>query len=470
MTAYVFLGPTLPVDEARAVLDAVYLPPVAQGDVQRACRHRPSLIAIIDGLFERVPAVWHKEILWALNQGIPVLGASSMGALRAAELDTFGMEGVGWVYEAFRDGLLEDDDEVAVVHSPAEGGFRAMSEAMVNIRRTLAAATTAGVIDAATEQRVVEVAKARYYPDRHYPGVLSDAAEAGVPAEDLEPLRSFIRDQAIDQKREDALALLSRVRDRLDAGATSIRPRFTFQYSSSWFEAQRNAGSLRTETDDAVPGGSQTSTMTDDELLDELRLDPAAYRRAWETAAARLGALEHLQAAGVEVSQERLQATADAFRREKGLLDPVAAEGWLRENDLSEAEVAELMRREALVRWSWSNRDPLVKEQLPDLLRLTGAYPSLVTRAREKAEHLAEVGYAEASLEDLDLSWDGLLDWYFHTVQDTDVPEDLEAFAAHHGYADVAHLRRALVREYAYRTAGARPSRARQATPAQGAR
>jgi hypothetical protein len=58
---YVFLGPTLPVAEAMRLLgDAVYLPPVAVGDVYQLVREaRPRRIAIIDGYFERMAAVWH---------------------------------------------------------------------------------------------------------------------------------------------------------------------------------------------------------------------------------------------------------------------------------------------------------------------------------------------------------------------------------------------------------------------------
>src|SRR4029077_1266006 len=100
----------------------------------------PALIGVIDGYFERVPTVWHKEILWAMAEGIHVYGAASAGALRAAELAGFGMRGIGRVYEDFRDGVLQDDDEVAVLHGPAEVGYPPVTEAMVNIRATLAAA------------------------------------------------------------------------------------------------------------------------------------------------------------------------------------------------------------------------------------------------------------------------------------------------------------------------------------------
>src|SRR5262245_47568616 len=130
MSIYVFLGPTLPLEQARAILDATYLPPVAMGGVYALMERRPKVIAIIDGVFQRVPAVWDKEILFALTQGVRVLGSSSMGALRAAELHAYGMEGVGQVFESYRTGSIEDDDEVAVAHASAEHGYRALSTPM----------------------------------------------------------------------------------------------------------------------------------------------------------------------------------------------------------------------------------------------------------------------------------------------------------------------------------------------------
>ena len=110
----VFLGPSLSVDEARCALPARYLGPARCGDVLRARRLHPRAIAIVDGLFARTAAIWHKEILLALDDGISVFGASSMGALRAAELLPFGMVGVGRIFEAYRDGRT--DDSAALRH------------------------------------------------------------------------------------------------------------------------------------------------------------------------------------------------------------------------------------------------------------------------------------------------------------------------------------------------------------------
>ena len=95
MKPAIFVGPTLWHDDARVYRGFTRRPPASEGDVYRTACKRPLAIGLIDGCFENVPSVWHKEILWALTQGIHVFGSASMGALRAAELETFGMIGVG---------------------------------------------------------------------------------------------------------------------------------------------------------------------------------------------------------------------------------------------------------------------------------------------------------------------------------------------------------------------------------------
>ena len=93
-----------------------------QGSLYRAALERPQAIGPIDGYFDQRLSVWHKKILWALESGIPVFGASSMGALRAAELAAYGMTGVGAIFAKFHSGEWMDDDEVAVAHASDEHG------------------------------------------------------------------------------------------------------------------------------------------------------------------------------------------------------------------------------------------------------------------------------------------------------------------------------------------------------------
>jgi len=215
----VFVGPTLAADEVRARLPgAEVAPPAAMGDVLCAAGRRDvARIAIIDGYFERMAAVWHKEILLALEHGIAVWGAASMGALRAAELARFGMIGVGSIYRAFARGALVADDEVAVAHLPAAYGYRATSDALVNLRDGLARAATAGVITARMRDRPVELARAPHYRERSWARLGADACAAGMPAGPLAALAAWPKP---DRKAADARLLLR----RLAAERTPRRP------------------------------------------------------------------------------------------------------------------------------------------------------------------------------------------------------------------------------------------------------
>jgi len=241
----VFLGPTLPLVAARRILDADYRAPVAQGDVLRAVMERPAAIAIIDGYFANVPSVWHKEILYALSQGVPVLGAASMGALRAAELAAFGMRGVGAIFHAYMDGRLEDDDEVAVTHGPAELGYPLLSEAMVNIRRTLSDAMAAGAVSPHDRRHLQRIAKELPYQERSYDRLLCEAVEEGLDPGEMAHFRQWLGQGRADQKREDAMELLVHLAQGLDARGLAPPPGFAFEHTFMWEKVARPVLAMR---------------------------------------------------------------------------------------------------------------------------------------------------------------------------------------------------------------------------------
>ncbi|MGH9165004.1 MAG: TfuA-like protein [Acidimicrobiales bacterium] len=196
-------------DEARTILPAHYAPPARCGDILLYLRAAPAALALVDGLFERTAAVWHKEILYALERGIPVYGASSMGALRAAELDGAGMVGVGEIYRRFADGTYGDDDEVAVAHAEAADGFRVLSDAMANIRSTLEAAPIE--VGEPTRAAVIRAAKATFYAERSLVGAIKAARGRADDAE-LDVLADWVAaGGSVDQKGIDARELLSRL-------------------------------------------------------------------------------------------------------------------------------------------------------------------------------------------------------------------------------------------------------------------
>ena len=152
----------------------------------------------------------HREILSALRDGVRVIGASSMGALRAAELDTLGMEGVGKIYRLYRDGVLTSDDEVALVFDPET--YLALSEPLINIRCTIRAAEGAGVLRPEAAELLEEIAVSLYFPDRTWETICIQA-RGRIPPDEARGFLDFLKTSAVDQKRSDALGALSRTKE-----------------------------------------------------------------------------------------------------------------------------------------------------------------------------------------------------------------------------------------------------------------
>jgi hypothetical protein len=209
----VFLGPSLSRDKAEPVLEADYRPPAKRGDLYLAAREGAEIILLIDGVFFQECSVAHKEVIYALEAGAKVLGASSMGALRASELDIYGMEGIGRIYQAYKSGHLVSDDEVALVFDPFS--YEPSSEPLVNIRFNLDLAWQMGVISASCKDKLFHCAEAQYFPDRTYERMLSDAGTM-VKEKELQRFRDFLAKDKRDFKMEDALLALERVRRMAD--------------------------------------------------------------------------------------------------------------------------------------------------------------------------------------------------------------------------------------------------------------
>lgn len=132
--AVVFAGPCL---AGRRLKGFDLRPPARRGDILAAVAGGARTLVLLDGYYYTVGSVTHKELLYALDSGVRVIGAASMGALRAAEMEPFGMLGAGRVFSWYRDGVLDGDDEVAILHAPAEMGYRPLTVALVEVRSAL---------------------------------------------------------------------------------------------------------------------------------------------------------------------------------------------------------------------------------------------------------------------------------------------------------------------------------------------
>lgn len=201
----VFTGPSLTCKEAIAVdKRLICYPPAIRGDVWRAAQAGARFIALIDGVFYDRAAVSHREIINTIQSNVTVVGGGSMGALRASELDGFGMVGVGKIYRCFREGSIEADDEVAVGYNPVT--FEPVSEPLVNIRVALHMLVEAHLIDRQLRDELLAIAKGQFYLDRSVGTLLKIAERRSVLTEQQAfAIGAFLANKNFDLKKADAL-------------------------------------------------------------------------------------------------------------------------------------------------------------------------------------------------------------------------------------------------------------------------
>ncbi|MDQ1490416.1 MAG: hypothetical protein QOJ23_2930 [Actinomycetota bacterium] len=206
----VFLGPSLSPRLVPRHPALRYLPPVRRGDLPALLGRSPlpARIAVIDGEFGQSLSVSVTELRDALRGGVEVWGASSMGALRAAECSVLGMRGVGWIFDQYAGGVLEADDEVALLFDP--DGFRPLTVPLVNVRWALRLAVPAGAVPASVAPDVLAAARALHFEERTWPALCRLPGDPR-PVSAARALACFAgaHPTACDRKALDALLLLS---------------------------------------------------------------------------------------------------------------------------------------------------------------------------------------------------------------------------------------------------------------------
>jgi len=300
---------------------------------------------------------------------------------------------------------------VAVLHGPAELGYLALSEALVNVRCTLARAAEERIIDPTTRDALIRLGKALFYQERSYEAILS-RAEGSVPADEVEGLRAWLPGGKVDQKRADALAMLKALRD---ADRAQPAARYTLAETTLWERAKA--------------GVDAEGTMAAPEL-EELRLQPASYR------AARARALERLLEPG-RPEDDRPEDDRPEDDREEAHDPPDGAD---RHVPASLAAAARLRRRDLLAA---QVPGTLLERHILAELRASGENRTLRRRAEEKRQRLAQIQSARP------VPSEQLVAWYFRR-RGAAVPADLEAYARDLDFPTVEAFHRSLLDEYLF--------------------
>lgn len=267
-------------------------PPAQQGDIAAAVLEGQDTLILIDGYFTHTLSPWHKEILFAINKGCRVIGAASLGALRAVECDRYGMEGAGKIYEWYKNGTCIDDADVAVAHT--EDDYNSISVPIVNLIATVNALNDKSLIDA------VENCRRIYYPERSW-GKIKHLL--GSQAHDL------LKSNYINQKSLDAVKAI---------------------------ELSKTSPAVKRERSNNVMNAHMTSLLDGDIKVNQ--------KRKWELATHETEALDlHLiseMAArlGVFPSAKEIDAQSALMWDKLGVTNPSDADIWLRQNNVSEKQ------------------------------------------------------------------------------------------------------------------------------------
>lgn len=215
----IFLGPSLSTEKARKIFaDADYRPPAKKGDFLRlAADPDVKMVGFVDGVFlQDYPPTPIEVYQLARKEGVLLAGAASLGALRAVELEKFGMIGIGRIFQLYKSGRVNADDEVAVTFAP-EGDYRLQSEAMIDIRYNLYLAHKKGAISSKAKRALARVAKEIYFPHRNYAHIIEEARmrHPSLTGE-IDSFGSYIASNRKSLKEIDAMRLVRYLKERYE--------------------------------------------------------------------------------------------------------------------------------------------------------------------------------------------------------------------------------------------------------------
>ena len=211
----IFIGPTISIDKAKEILDADYRPPAKKGDLLKLIPTAVKFVGLIDGYFLQDYPPTPIEVYNLLRKkDVMVFGSSSLGALRAVELKSFGMVGIGKIYNLFLKGVIDSDDEVAVTFT---GYHEYQSDALIDIRYNLFLAQKKQIIDKNTKRNILRIAKRTYFPYRTYNDILDKSKKVfSLQKKQIEDFGEYISKNKVSLKEKDAINLLINIKNTID--------------------------------------------------------------------------------------------------------------------------------------------------------------------------------------------------------------------------------------------------------------
>ncbi len=196
----VFAGPSLSPDLKEKNQNITFRDPVLQGDIAHESDYaKENIFVIVDGYYKSVPSIWHKEILYANNKGKIVIGCSSLGAIRAAEMDSYGMIGKGKIYQWYKENVITRDPDVAVAHGTKEDNYKAYTIPIVNIKASLE--FSKDDIDQRDIEEALNLSREIFFEHRTMPSLLNKIRSSNLQGK--KAIINILQNHYIDQKKID---------------------------------------------------------------------------------------------------------------------------------------------------------------------------------------------------------------------------------------------------------------------------
>lgn len=237
MTAVVFAGPSVFPLSAPVSAAVSILPPAGKGDLLTAAECGASTIGLIDGVFENAPSVWHKEILYCIDKGITVFGSASMGALRAAECARFGMIGIGRIFQDYASGRRVSDADVAILHAPADLGYKPLSVALVDVDAVLERKRAQGALNETEFKLLSALAAKMHFKQRTWKRLFRDC---GISPTKIREIFGSNVEIHFSQKRSDGYQLLNLIQTCSPEPVLTKSSSFEFQNSHFFTNLQKS--------------------------------------------------------------------------------------------------------------------------------------------------------------------------------------------------------------------------------------
>ena len=274
------------------------------------------------------------------------------------------MVGFGAIYKDYRDGTLERDDAVAVLHGPAELGWPSLTTALVDIQATLREAERQGVLGP-NDRRILEsLADELHWRERTFDRLIDDYAGvdpcSGCPAR----LQRWLGENAVSQKRTDALGLIAMVEAIWDELDEPFNPSFRFELTSAWIE-------LTAEIDWERQGVSQEAYS----VLEQNLRAKGEFQMIEAQALAMSLAKRAFQAAGSGVETSHIDEAAGEFRAAQSLQSSQDVACWLRANGLRHSDYLDLIKHTQYIQQLRADHRLSIATNIVRLLRSRGVLP-----------------------------------------------------------------------------------------------